>query len=152
MQKSYKSSPPCPPLNHGFTLIELMIVVAVVAILASIAYPSYSSYVRKSRRAEAVSALAQLQQAQERWRANNATYAANSLLTTAAPGGLGFSSATTSSGYYQLAISGNSATGYVATATAVSGTSQAGDTGCTVLTSTITNGVISSTPTACWGR
>jgi type IV pilus assembly protein PilE len=37
----------------GFTLIELMIVVAVVGILAAIAYPSYQDSVRKSRRADA---------------------------------------------------------------------------------------------------
>lgn len=36
----------------GFTLIELMIVVAVIAILAAIAYPSYQEYVRKTKRVE----------------------------------------------------------------------------------------------------
>ncbi|MDQ7974852.1 MAG: prepilin-type N-terminal cleavage/methylation domain-containing protein, partial [Rhodocyclaceae bacterium] len=36
----------------GFTLIELMIVVAVIAILAAIAYPSYQEYVMRSRRVE----------------------------------------------------------------------------------------------------
>ena len=39
--------------TRGFTLIELMIVVAVIAILASIAYPSYTNYVTKTRRAAA---------------------------------------------------------------------------------------------------
>ena len=38
--------------HAGFTLVELMIVVAVVAILASIAYPSYASHTRKARRAK----------------------------------------------------------------------------------------------------
>lgn len=42
---------------RGFTLIELMIVVAVVAILAAIAYPSYTEHVARSRRAEAKSVL-----------------------------------------------------------------------------------------------
>ena len=47
------NSRPCA----GFTLIELMIVVAVIAILASIAYPSYTQYVQKARRTDAISAL-----------------------------------------------------------------------------------------------
>ena len=51
-------------LSHGFTLIELMIVVAIVAILASIAYPSYKDSVLKSRRAEARTALSELLQQQ----------------------------------------------------------------------------------------
>lgn len=39
--------------GRGFTLIELMIVVAIVAILAAIAYPSYQDYVRKTKRTDA---------------------------------------------------------------------------------------------------
>jgi type IV pilus assembly protein PilE len=38
--------------NNGFTLIELMIVVAVVAILAAIAYPSYQEYIRRTKRVD----------------------------------------------------------------------------------------------------
>ncbi len=37
----------------GFTLIELMIVVAVIALLASIAYPSYTAYTKRAKRSEA---------------------------------------------------------------------------------------------------
>ena len=139
---------------NGFTLIELMITVVIVGILASIAYPSYLSQVRKSRRADAVQALAQVQQAQERWRANNTTYSAqltNTAVLPALPNGLGVSPAT-AGGYYTLAVSSNTGTGYVATATAVSGKSQAGDTDCTILTVTVTNGSTVNTPANCWSK
>ncbi|MEO7152883.1 MAG: prepilin-type N-terminal cleavage/methylation domain-containing protein, partial [Burkholderiaceae bacterium] len=43
--------PPGSIRSRGFTLIELMIVVAIVSILAAIAVPSYQDYVRKGRRA-----------------------------------------------------------------------------------------------------
>lgn len=52
--------------QQGFTLIELMIVVAVVGILSAIAYPSYAEYVRRGHRADARAGLLQAQQWMER--------------------------------------------------------------------------------------
>jgi type IV pilus assembly protein PilE len=52
--------------NAGFTLIELMIVVAIVGILAAIAYPSYSQYIIRSHRNVAKGDLMELQQWMER--------------------------------------------------------------------------------------
>lgn len=59
----------------GFTLIELMIVVAIVAILASIAYPAYTDSVRKSRRAQVKADLVVLAQRAERYYTLNNSYA-----------------------------------------------------------------------------
>ena len=54
------------PQAGGFTLIELMIVVAIVAILAAVALPSYQSYVVRTQRAAATSCLAEMAQFMER--------------------------------------------------------------------------------------
>ena len=58
----------------GFTLIELMIVVAVVAILAAIAFPSYNDSVRKSRRGQAKADMVEYAQIAERFHTINNTY------------------------------------------------------------------------------
>ena len=141
---------------RGFTLIELMVVVAIVGILASVAYPSFLSQVRKSRRSDAVAALAAVQQVQERWRANNVAYSSD---VSSSSTGLKFVSDTTvassynlPSGYYSIAISGASGSAYTLTATGVSGSSQASDTGCTTLTVAVSNGTATNTPTACWSK
>lgn len=75
--------------NSGFTLIELMIVVAIVAILASIAYPAYTSSILKGKRAEARTALMELMQQQERYMTQTNSYCAfsNTSGTTAAVAG-----------------------------------------------------------------
>ena len=61
--------------NKGFTLIELMIVVAIIAILTSIAYPSYLEHIKKSRRSDAQSSLNEFASAMERFYTINGSYA-----------------------------------------------------------------------------
>jgi type IV pilus assembly protein PilE len=60
--------------NKGFTLIELMIVVAIVAILAMVIIPSYSDYVKRGKVAEATSNLAGLRVSMEQYYQDNRTY------------------------------------------------------------------------------
>ena len=61
--------------RQGFTLIELMIVVAIVGILAAIAYPSYQSYVIRNACEDARGTLLSAAGALERYRTENRSYA-----------------------------------------------------------------------------
>ena len=61
--------------NSGFSLIELMIVVAIVAILSAVAMPAYFNYTMRSRQAAVVAELMSIKAAEERFFAENSGYA-----------------------------------------------------------------------------
>lgn len=105
--------------SGGFTLIEVMIVVAIVAILASIALPAYNEQIKKSRRVDVQRELVSYAQQLERWFSTNGTY-----MNGAGTGcGAAYAGATT---YYGVA-GACTATTFTITATPVGGTSQASD-------------------------
>jgi type IV pilus assembly protein PilE len=60
--------------QHGFNLIELMIVVAIIGIIAAIAVPIYTNYVYRSKQTEAKSLLMTIKTDQEQYRAENQNY------------------------------------------------------------------------------
>ncbi|WP_456405355.1 type IV pilin protein [Thiolapillus sp.] len=97
--------------KHGFTLIELMIVVAVVGILAAIAYPSYVDSVRKARRSDGTAALMNAAQKMEAYYARNAAYTGATLANTNIP-------ATSEESYYNITINSANASSYTLRATA----------------------------------
>lgn len=72
-------------IQRGFTLIELMIVVAIVAILASIALPSYNDYLLRGRLAEAHGELAAMRSKLETFYLDNRTYVGACAANTVAP-------------------------------------------------------------------
>jgi type IV pilus assembly protein PilE len=85
---------------RGFTLIEVMIVVAIIGILAAVAYPSYVEQVKRGKRADAQTALLEAAQYMQRY------YAANN----------GFKDAVLPDGYKSVPKSGGTATYTIALA------------------------------------
>ncbi|HDR14249.1 MAG TPA: prepilin-type N-terminal cleavage/methylation domain-containing protein [Desulfobacteraceae bacterium] len=63
--------------QKGFTLIELMIVVAIIGILAAIAIPQFSNYRKRAANAAAMSDAKNLATAQEVYYTDNNTYASD---------------------------------------------------------------------------
>ncbi|CAI9006765.1 type IV pilin protein [Pseudomonas sp. YuFO8] len=60
--------------NRGFTLIEIMIVIAIIGIVITIGYPSLTEYVNKGRRTEVAGLLSEQAQILERYYSKNNVY------------------------------------------------------------------------------
>lgn len=119
-------------LQKGFTLIELMIVVAIVAILAAIGYPAYTNHVRKSNRSAAESFMLTVSNKQEQYMLDARQYATGA----AALATLGLTTpAEVSRNYIITVVANNAATppSYTITATPT-GAQLAADTACGALT------------------
>lgn len=132
---------------RGFTLIELMVVVAIVAILAAIAVPVFADQMRKSRRSDAARGLSEVQLRQERWRASHAKYMGtdSTAANKTAFGDLPVSD------YYDFTFD-TAESGTTFTVKAAAKNAQSADTACTPLTLKVDAGVVTKTPTTgrCW--
>lgn len=69
-------------MQQGFTLIELMVVVAILGILAAVAYPSYQDYITRGALAEGTSTLADMRVRMEQFFQDNRTYVGAPICTT----------------------------------------------------------------------
>jgi type IV pilus assembly protein PilE len=116
-------------LQAGFTLLELVIVMAVLTIIVTIAYPSYLEHMNKVRRTDALGPLMGVVNRQEQFMLDHKQYAGNMTLL-----GYAANPYITPEGYYSVAVvtaGCGTAPCYMFTATPVSGKAQAKDAKCT---------------------
>ena len=143
MRPQHNHAPQLARTIRGFTLIEIMIVVALIGILASIALSSYQSHARKTRRYAAQSCLMEQAQYMERYytTANNPMSYTDATLPDA-------TCKTNLAAYYTFSLpaAANSSQAFSVQAAATG--SQTGDTGCTTLS--VTQAASRSPSTGCW--
>jgi len=118
--------------NKGFTLVELVIVVAIVGILAAIAIPAYQNDMQRSRRSDGQVALMNMAAQMERYYTMNNTYSGAST-----PAIIGIPTASPS-GYYNLSVTNLTPSSFTLNAAPIAGGAQANDP-CGTLTLTSLN-------------
>lgn len=135
--------------QSGFTLIEVMIVVAIIGIIAAIALPSYTEHTRKTRRVDCKTMLNNTAQRLERCMSMYGGYNhANCPIANA-------DEITSEEGYYTITVA-SAAASFTLTCAAVAGDAQATDNRCASMSLAHTGGKLAedsdggNTSTTCW--
>lgn len=133
-----------PGRNRGFSLIEVMIVVAIIGILAGIALPAYQDHIRKGRRADAQQFLMHLAQRNQQYLMDNRAYTGTVADLATTPDNV--------DDYYTIAIAPVAGPPPTFSITATPKGTQVRDTACGTLTITSAGAKSASgtTPDRCW--
>ena len=139
--------------QKGFTLIELMIVVAIIGIIAALGYPSYTESVAKSRRSNAQAEMMALSSALERYYTQNNHYsdAAAAGADTGAPDATLYTINAETTPFYTITISavGDADTAQTYTISAAPAGAMVGDR-CGTMTINSAGVKAPANPTDCW--
>ena len=132
----------------GFTLIEVLIVIAIIGIVAAIAVPVYSTYITKANRTDAINFLSEVAGEQQRYFSENNAYASKM-------SELGYGTKDTANSpenHYTVSINTPNVTRYVLSATPATGSRQLKDDECMVFTidSTGSKGNTGGSNADCW--
>jgi len=130
----------------GFTLIEILIVIAIVAILTALVVPSYNSQTTKTRRTDAKIALTRAASELEKCYVLHNQYDHNSCNSFPASGA---DMVLSDEGFYKIVATSLAETAYTLTASATDGSPQAGDSHCATFTIDSTGARV-ATNDDCW--
>ena len=130
----------------GFTLIEILIVIAIVAVLSALVIPSYNNHTTKTRRTDAKIALTKAAAELEKCYVLHNQYDHNNC--NSFPGS-GADVVLSDEGYYKVVATNLGQTTFTLTASPADGSPQAGDSHCANFTITST-GIKDATNNDCW--
>jgi type IV pilus assembly protein PilE len=141
-------------IHKGFTLIEVMIVVAILAILSAVAIPAYKYYITRGNRANARTAIQNTAQQEERYFTQNNTYLSVPAGSTTTSGWVNYVGNTYATRTHDLTVTVVAGSTTLANSFTISAAPTNGfsDALCGTISLTSTGLQSPSTPTDCWQR